>query len=70
MLIQITNRCHMGCKHCMQDATPKGKHMNDETFEQVMDFCMEAMPIVVAVTPVTTEIDGVKHKTYEITEEL
>lgn len=23
MLIQITNRCHMGCKHCMQDASPK-----------------------------------------------
>ena len=33
MLIQITNRCHMGCKHCMQDASPKGKHMTDETFD-------------------------------------
>lgn len=49
MLIQITNRCHMGCKHCMQDASPKGKHMTDETFGQVMDFCMEAGPVVVNV---------------------
>jgi hypothetical protein len=50
MLIQITNRCHMGCKHCLQDASPKGRHMSDETFDQVMDFCMEARPMVVNVT--------------------
>jgi hypothetical protein len=40
----------MGCKHCMQDASPKGKHMTDETFDQVTDFCMEAGPVVVNVT--------------------
>ena len=50
MLIQITNRCHMGCKHCLQDAKPRGRHMTDETFDQVMDFCMEARPMVVNVT--------------------
>ena len=50
MLIQITNRCHMGCKHCLQDASPNGKHMTDETFDRVMDFCMEARPMVVNVT--------------------
>ncbi len=50
MLIQITNRCHMGCPHCMQDSKPKGKHMTDETFDQVMDFCIEARPLVVGVT--------------------
>lgn len=27
-------------------------------------------PVYIAVTPVTTEIDGVKHRTYEITEDL
>jgi len=40
----------MGCKHCLQDASPKGRHMTDETFDQVMDFCMEARPMVVNVT--------------------
>lgn len=46
----ITNRCHMGCPHCMQDATPHGSHMTEETFQQVLDFCREARPLVVSVT--------------------
>lgn len=46
----ITNRCHMGCPHCMQDATPKGRHMTDETFGQVVEFCREAKPLLVSVT--------------------
>lgn len=50
MQIQITNRCHMGCKHCMQNASARGKHMTDKTFDQVMDFCMEARPMVLNVT--------------------
>ena len=50
MLIQITNRCHMGCPHCMQDAKPRGKHMTEETFEQVVEFCRQARPLVVSVT--------------------
>lgn len=50
MLIQITNKCHMGCKHCMQDSTPKGKHMTNETFGQVIDFCMKSRPVIVSVT--------------------
>lgn len=50
MLIQITNRCHMGCPHCMQDATPRGKHMTEETFSQVVEFCQQARPLVVSVT--------------------
>lgn len=29
MLIQITNRCHIGCPHCMQESTAKGKHMSE-----------------------------------------
>lgn len=55
MLIQITNRCHMGSSHCMQDATPKGRHMTDETFDQVMDFCIEAKPMVAHVSDGATE---------------
>lgn len=50
MLIQITNRCHMGCPHCMQDSNPQGQHMTEETFAQVLDFCREAQPFVVSVT--------------------
>lgn len=50
MLIQITNRCHMGCTHCMQNSNPRGKHMTEETFEQVIDFCKQARPLVVSVT--------------------
>ena len=46
----ITNRCHMGCKHCMQDAKPKGRLMTDETFERVVEFCREAQPWVVSVS--------------------
>lgn len=50
MLIQITNRCHMGCPHCMQDSNPRGKHMTDETFLDMLAFCREAQPMVVNVT--------------------
>ena len=40
----------MGCPHCMQNSTPSGKHMTEETFEQVVDFCRQARPLVVSVT--------------------
>jgi len=40
----------MGCKHCMQNSTPKGKHMTEDTFEQVLQFAREAQPLVVNVT--------------------
>lgn len=50
MLIQITNRCHMGCPHCMQDSGPKGRHMSDETFEEVLSFVTESQPLVVGLT--------------------
>lgn len=46
----ITNRCHMMCPHCLQDAKPSGKHMTDETFEKVLDFVREAKPLVVSIT--------------------
>lgn len=50
MLIMLTSRCHMGCSHCMQDATPDGRNMTDETFQQVLNFCRDAKPAVVCVT--------------------
>lgn len=50
MLIQITNRCHMVCPHCMQRSGPKGRHMSEETFEKVLDFVTASAPMVVNVT--------------------
>ena len=50
MLIQITNKCHMQCPHCMQDSTPQGKHMTEETFLQVLDFCKDASPMIVNIS--------------------
>ena len=50
MLLMLTNRCHMDCPHCMQDARPDGQHMTEETFEQVLALMREAQPPVVTVT--------------------
>jgi len=36
MLIQITNTCHMGCKHCLNDSTPDPQHMTMETWDKCM----------------------------------
>lgn len=38
MLIQITNRCHEGCAHCLQDSNPNGGHMTAETFKKALEF--------------------------------
>lgn len=38
MLLKITEKCSMGCTHCMNNATPDGKHMTMETLNDVLDF--------------------------------
>lgn len=38
MLIQITNRCQEGCKHCMQNSLPDGPHMTEEVFKRAIAF--------------------------------
>ncbi len=38
MLIQITNQCHEGCPHCMQDSNPDGKQMDFFTFKRAVQF--------------------------------
>ena len=39
MLIRVTNRCTMGCKHCMIDVSgPDGDHMSLDVFKQALDF--------------------------------
>ena len=38
MLIHITEKCSMGCSHCMDDARADGKHMPLDIFEKAVDF--------------------------------
>lgn len=38
MMIKITEKCSMGCIHCMNNATPNGKHMDFDTFQRVINF--------------------------------
>mgnify|MGYP001040269877 CR=1 FL=1 len=38
MLIQITNKCHEMCGHCLQCSNPDGKHMDETTFRNALKF--------------------------------
>lgn len=38
MVIKITEKCSMGCSHCMNNALPTGKHMDFDTFKDVIRF--------------------------------
>lgn len=38
MLVRITEKCNMGCSHCMINAGPDGKHMEDTVYEQTLRF--------------------------------
>lgn len=38
MLLKITNKCTMGCNHCISDCKPDGIDMDIETFNQALKF--------------------------------
>ena len=38
MLLSITERCRMGCSHCMDDAKPEGNDMDYKTFKDAIEF--------------------------------
>lgn len=38
MLVRITEKCNMGCNHCMINANPKGAHMSPDTYKEVLKF--------------------------------
>lgn len=40
----------MSCPHCLMDSRPRGAHMKDEVFDQVLGFCREASPMMVCVS--------------------
>lgn len=42
MLIKITNKCSLGCTHCMEDSTVQGGHMTEDTFRKALDFTARA----------------------------
>jgi hypothetical protein len=42
MLIKITNRCGAGCNHCLENSTPAGEHMTEETFRKALAFTRRA----------------------------
>lgn len=38
MLIKLTTKCSMGCKHCINDAKPNGEHMTMDVLKDVLNF--------------------------------
>ena len=38
MLLKITEKCSMGCSHCMNSATPDGAHMTEQTLKDALHF--------------------------------
>lgn len=38
MLLKLTEKCSMGCTHCMNSATPEGEHMTLDTLDDVLEF--------------------------------
>lgn len=50
MLISITESCHMGCTHCMDDAKPSDNHMSYQVFRDAVDFFNEHGNIEFVIT--------------------
>lgn len=50
MIIQITNRCHMGCSHCMQCSSPDGANMTTGTFFEAVKFAERSNAHVILLT--------------------
>jgi hypothetical protein len=38
MLLKITESCHMGCTHCLDDAKPSNNHMTFRVFQDAISF--------------------------------
>jgi len=48
MVFRITNYCDMGCMHCMQDSTTKGKHASMEIIDKMIKFA-ELAPLTTTI---------------------
>lgn len=40
MMVAVTYKCSMGCKHCISDCKPDGMNMSVDTFTQAVDFLL------------------------------
>ena len=38
MLLKLTEKCSLGCNHCMNRSTPEGEHMTLDTLNDVLEF--------------------------------
>ena len=38
MILDITNRCNMGCPHCLNNCVPEGTDMSMETLDEIIKF--------------------------------
>lgn len=50
MLIQITNKCLMGCRHCLNDSNPEGEHMTLATWYKCVQHAKDAGSKVVLIS--------------------
>lgn len=41
MLIDITDKCSLECKHCLSSCTKDGQHMSEQTFRDVITFLIK-----------------------------
>jgi len=48
MVFRITNYCNMGCKHCMQNSTTRGKHASKEIIDKMIRFA-ELAPLTTTI---------------------
>lgn len=46
MLLHITDKCSLGCPHCLGDYKPDGEHMSSEVFKDAIDFIIKTNPII------------------------
>jgi len=50
MVIKITEKCSMYCKHCLNSATADGKHMDFEIFKKAIEFQRKYGPEQLMIT--------------------
>lgn len=51
MLLRITNRCNMGCKHCMLDhVSTVGDHITEEMFRKAVEFALRCGSMVMIIS--------------------
>lgn len=50
MILDVTNRCQMGCSHCMMNSTMRGEHMSMSILGKAFDFIKKVNPTVLLLS--------------------